>query len=234
MIFYGVGFGFSLEAYDYLSLQETHIEGLRAQVIGLFLEGIALWWMWSLFFTLRYPIALREQLTFPLAISLFGLPWEVLLRGVDVHLQQICTDIAVRVIDLLDGLMSLNMHVKYWDSYTFYSEEFYLIVNETCSGVNLLISMSLYAVGFSWVMKCRAHRAITLVIYILPLCLLFNGFRIVIIFFLGHYGGRELAMGSWHEGSAYICQIPLFLLLAWIHHILERGETDRSRELSKS
>ena len=58
----------------------------------------------------------------------------------------------------------------------------YLIINETCAGVNL-ISMSMYAVGFSWIMGTQIGRRCSCCL-IIPLSVIFNGLRITIIFCL--------------------------------------------------
>ena len=211
--------------YQLLSGSMSDPQGLQYRLYGVLIEGLGLWGLWFLFLNERYPKALSTQLSFPLAISLFSLPWEPFLRSFDVHLQALSADIAVFIIDLYDGCVSDRISVSYWDTYTFYSDAFYLIVNETCSGVNLLISMSLYAVGFSWVIGATPKRSLTLIAYLLPLCLLFNGVRVAAIFFMGHFGGEALAMGAWHEGSGYVCQLILFILLAQIHRSLNASST---------
>ena len=82
--------------------------------------------------------------------------------------------------------------------------------------------MSLYAIGFSWVMGAHIRRAAVLVAYMIPLSIVFNGLRITIIFCLGHFGDQALATGPWHEGSAYIAQAFLFALIALINALLDR------------
>ena len=156
--------------YQLLSGSMSDPQGLQYRLYGVLIEGIGLWGLWLLFLNERYPIGVSRQLSFPLAIALFSLPWEPFLRSFDVHLQALSADIAVFIIDIYDGLVSDKLSVAYLDAYTFYSDHFYLIVNETCSGVNLLISMSLYAVGFSWVIGATPRRSVTLVVSLLPLC----------------------------------------------------------------
>ena len=159
------------------------------------------------------------QLHYPLSFALFTLPWEAVLRNYDDTLQRISTDIAVYLLDLIDWLkFSEIIQVAYWDAITIYSDRFYLIINETCAGVNLLLSMSIYALGYAWLMKCTVKRSWLLVAYMMPLCLLFNGLRICLIFCLGHFGDQALATGPWHEGSAYISQALLFIALGLINY----------------
>lgn len=216
----------SWQAYTDLILAKTSNHALWWREVGFILEGlgvIGLWrsWTWQAYGQDR---ALAWRLHYPLSILIFALPWEGLLRGFDLELQGISTDLGIFCLDLLNLLYEWErpLVVNYWDSITLYSDHFYLIINETCAGVNLLISMSLYAVGFGWVMKGDIKRAWLLVAYIIPLCMVFNGLRIAMIFCLGHFGDQALATGGWHEGSAYICQICLFILMALINRDLDR------------
>lgn len=219
-----IGTYYSLSAYDRLALNATHEWAQWARNLGFTAEGLGLIGLWLAWTRSSFPSNLSAQLYYPLAIALYALPWEFLLRTFDHDLQEISTDLAVGTLDLIDLLYTptVPLKVAYWDRITLFSDRFYLIVNETCAGVNLLVSMSLYALGFSWVMGLSIRRAAVLIAYILPLCQLFNGLRIAMIFCLGHFGGQALATGLWHEGSAYISQALLFLLIALINMILEQ------------
>lgn len=247
IFFYDVYFFLGLSLFCFGTFQTWQSD--RAQILfnidesvflwrdlGFIFEGLGLfffWVTWSGYFSQRQgnhrndvqaSFLSRVQsrnLHYPLVLSLYGLPWEALLRHYDQSLQTLSTDLAVYLLDLLDLLIrcfgSSVMAVQYWDQITIYSTRFYLIINETCAGVNLLISMSLYALGFSWVMNLSLKRAVLLIAYILPLSVCFNGFRIAIIFCLGHFGDQALATGAWHEGSAYLAQALLFIVLALVH-----------------
>ena len=222
----GVGTYISSQAYEILTLFETDREALWRREVGMIVEGLSLILLWSSWTWKRYAVQqeLAWRLHYPLSISIFTLPWEGILRGFDLSLQRMSTDLGVYCLDLLDQICEWKRPLKiaYWDSITIYSDHFYLIINETCAGVNLLISMSLYAIGFAWVMGTNIKRAWILILYILPLCVVFNGIRIALIFCLGHFGDQALATGVWHEGSAYVCQGSLFLVMALINHTIGR------------
>ena len=222
----------SWSAYNKLAFTSADEWALWWRETGLILEGLGLICLWTSWTTRAYDERRVKTLLYPLSISIFSLPWESILRGLDIHLQRLSTDIAVYLLDVfsLFNLSSLPLKVYYWDSITIYSERFYLIINETCAGVNLLLSMSLYAIGFAWVMGAHIARAWILVAYIIPLCLLFNGFRVALIFSLGHFGDQELATGPWHEGSAYISQVFLFIGIALINHTLDRAPKSEERD----
>lgn len=212
---------------DTLALMMNDPVALWQRKVALLLEGVGLVVLWSWWTCRRWNNSCPElvlKLHYPLSLALFALPLESVLRGFDHHLQRLSTDLACLFLDFLqliglDRWADAPLNVAYWDGWTLYSDRFYLIVNETCAGVNLLLSMSLYALGFAWVMKTRLSRAWLLVMYMLPLCILFNGLRVAAIFCLGHFGDQDLATGAWHEGSGYLCQLVLFILIAWLNHL---------------
>lgn len=223
----------SWAAYKHLAFAPLDHQAQHAHNLGLLCEGagvIGLWsaWSWSQVNELG-GISGVIRLHFPISIAVFGLPWEGILRTLDEPLQRLSTDIAVIVLDLLDLFSLCDSYVHYWDAFTIYSDQFYLIINETCAGVNLLLSMSLYALGFGWVMGVSLSRAWILVAYIIPLSIIFNGVRIAVIFILGHSGSVELATGPWHEGSGYLCQVVLFILIALINQWLNQAPRSLKR-----
>ena len=200
------------------SLNPLHPALNERALWALSLEGLALWVGWWAWRASLSPLR-RAHTALPLLSGLFALPVEAWLRHLDEPLQVMGAELGLwvmrRVSDALTLVGSDPISLKSWDSYTFYSPNFYLIINETCSGVNLLLSSALYAVGFAWVMRAGLKGALTLLVWALPLALLLNGVRIALIFALGHFGSVELAMGAWHEGSAYLTQLPLLVFLAW-------------------
>lgn len=228
-----IGLSVSWITYEQLAFHSLDHDQLLRQNIGLLSEGLGVIALWSAYTWSRAPLwgeELSARLHFPLSIAVFGLPWEGVLRRCDEPLQRLSADIAVITLDLTDALSLSDTYVRYWDSFTIYSHQFYLIVNETCAGANLLLSMTLYALGFGWVMGVSLRRAWVLVLYIIPLSICFNGLRVAVIFLLGHAGSVELATGPWHEGSGYLCQVILFALIALINASLDRAPRFAARD----
>ena len=164
-----------------------------------------------------------EQLLPAAAIGALALPWESLLRQNDAELQRLGADIAVSLLRLI------GYELNYWNHFTFYSERFYLIVNETCSGVNLLLMISAYALALGQLLRRSLRAQGWLLFWSWPLAFLFNGLRIAVLFLLGHHGDRALAMGPWHTWSAYLLMLPLFFLLYRLAQHLDRRTASVSR-----
>ena len=139
----------------------------------------------------------------------------------DKPLQAWTADIA------LQGLRVAGYPLRYWNEHTIYTDEYYVIVNETCSGMNLLVTLTLYILVYTWALRTRISDRIKLLFLVIPLALLANGARVAVIYLLGHYGGVELADGFWHTGSAYVLFIPVF----WFLYVVNEALSKRSSRL---
>ncbi|MBU0553885.1 exosortase/archaeosortase family protein [Myxococcota bacterium] len=201
-----------------LTLLLAHGDADRLIWAGATLPLITWAWLWG-----GWGLARARALTLPVGFALFSLPWEHLLRGqFDVFLQEWSADIAVQ------ALRVLGYEVTYWNAFTFYSPKFYVIVNETCSGMNMLVTLAMYTVIYAWLTQPLTRNRLLLLLLVAPISLFFNGLRVMIIYLMGHYGGEPLAMGFWHTGSAYILFLPVFYLIYAINELLRARFTGAS------
>ena len=159
---------------------------------------------------------LKTRLHQLLMINLFSLPLEPTLRHFDENFQEIGANGAVSFLKVLDQIFGLGLNLLYYDRFTFYSDRFYLIINESCSGVNLLLSSGIFVFLLAVFIGISMRGTIYLFLIAMPLSMIFNMIRISLIFWLGHYHGVGVAMGPWHERSAYLSTFCLTLILMWI------------------
>lgn len=159
-----------------------------------------------------------SRYTFPLGFTLFLLPWERFLRELDAPLQIASARLGVFLLGLF------GFELRWWNEYTFWDDSYYLVINETCSGMNMLMTLTMYGLVFGWVTLSTLPQRAGLLLAVAPLALAANGVRVAVIWFMGHVGGDELAMGFWHTGSAYLIFLPIFWLLAvwarWLRRVL--------------
>ena len=184
-----------------------------ALLIGGVLAPVVVWvWLWG-----HQGWARAAALTVPVFFGAFALPWEYFLRdALDVRLQVWTTDIAMYFLE------ALNYRVWYFNEYTIDSGPYYLIVNETCSGMNMLVTLTMYVLVFGWVAQPRLLGRALLFGLVFPVAMFANGVRVTVIFLLGYYGGVELADGFWHTGSAYIIFLPVFWFVYVVNGALTR------------
>ena len=158
---------------------------------------------------------LFSSLRIPIIFGLISLPWELVLTPLNQPLIILGTDLGFIWVSVCSYLLNLGIELKYWDSMTFYSDQFYLIVDQSCAGVHILISALIICLGLSWIFERTLVFTIRLLLFAIPTGLFINGARIGTLHLMGHYGGEALAMGAWHQWSGHLWYV-LFLLITTI------------------
>ena len=159
----------------------------------------------------------RAQLTFPVLFLWFALPFEPFLYDtIDTPLQEMTADVAVSVLGLF------GYETVYWNAHTFYSDTFYIIVDETCSGMNLLVTLFMYALIFGWATRQTLADRFTSLICVVPLAICSNGVRVSAIYLLGFYGGESVAKGFWHDGSGVLAFLPTLVAIYGLGELMRR------------
>ncbi len=171
----------------------------------------------------------RAQLVFPVLFLWFTLPFEPYLYEIlDTPLQEITADVAVSALALM------GYETVYWNAHTFYSDTFYIIVDETCSGMNLLVTLFMYALIFGWATRRTIAQRAILVLSVIPLALCSNGARVAAIYLLGFYGGESVAKGAWHDGSGILAFLPTLIVIYGLGELMGRWNAKKTRHKSKN
>ena len=180
---------------------------LSPELSSLLILIVLIWPLWALsWIDSVFGKAYRIQVTFPILFLWFVLPFEpYLFNVIDTPLQEITTDVSVGLLNFF------GYEVEYWNAHSFYSKDFYIIVDETCSGMNILVTLAMYAVVFGWATKRSLGESFVLCLSVIPFALLSNGLRVSAIYLLGLYGGEAEANGFWHEGSGILAFMPTLL-----------------------
>lgn len=184
-----------------------------ALLLSAVMLPLAVWvWIWG-----ALGLGKARAMMVPVFFAWFALPWEHFLRqAVDIPLQRYSAEIAAILLGFA------GYPVGFYDEYTIYSEKFYVIVNETCSGMNMLITLGMYTLLFAWITQPSFKNRLWLLALVPLLAMTANGLRIAVIYVMGHYGGTELAMGFWHTGSAYLIFLPVFWFIYVANNALTR------------
>ena len=190
-----------------------------AMISGILVPLWLLAWIWG---TVGWSRSLG--LSLPVLFLWFALPWELFLQDLDLPLRRWS---ALTAIELLNGL---GYELKLWHESTIYTSRFYVEVNETCSGMNMLVTLAMYTLIYGWITQRVVLGRLILLLFVGPLAVLANGARVAVIYLLGHYGDVELAMGVWHTGSAYLVFLPIYLTLYGMGRILSTRLEGRGDE----
>ena len=192
--------------------------GASMLVVGtLYICAVWSWFLW------RWGPQKAKSMLLPTGCLLLILPWEAFLKaGLQPRLQAWTADLATLL------LRTLNYDVWKYDAYTIDSKPYYVIVNETCSGINMMVALLVYILVFGWLAQSKWQTRVAMVALVFPLAMLVNSLRVTCIYLLGYYGGVEWADGFWHTGSAYLLFIPIFFLIFVLSRALDRRFTTSS------
>ena len=88
---------------------------------------------------------------------------------------------------------------------TVYTPEFYVRVDDTCSGLHSVASLLMLGVVAAHLFPMSGRRQALVLALVLPLGLLANALRIASLVPVGLVAGRGAAAGLWHDLSAVAC-----------------------------
>jgi exosortase/archaeosortase family protein len=100
---------------------------------------------------------------------------------------------------------------------------FSLDVAHPCSGLRYLVAMIALTTAYAYFTQRGALRRVTLSILSIPLAMIGNIVRIVLIATVGVWFGAEIAVGFYHDYSGYVVFGVSTLLMIWIGGMLQRG-----------
>lgn len=192
----------------------------------VFLLGAATGWaametagLYAILLTALYLVAgaaVLRRLWFPLIYLLFLIPPpQSLMAGLTGNLK---LTIATTATDLLHGL---GYQAASAGPYVFI-DQYQILVAAACSGMNTLVSLMAIGLFYIYLMhKAEWRYAAVLALLVLPLAVVANFVRVIMILMLMHYGGEDWGMGILHEGAGiFMFFVALGLLIA-IDKLLE-------------
>ncbi len=199
-------------------------KGLKWRVLlacGLALHGFALISGLSGLSGVGLPLALAgvllrthgepslERMALPIAFLVFLLPLPWLLHdAAALPAQQASATVAFLLLVLTPmDVMLQGIYV--------YTREFYVLVNDTCSGLSSACALVMLAMVAAQLRRLPMRRALILIGVVLPIGLLANGGRIAFLLFMGHHFGIEWASGLVHDGSALLFFACAYVALFW-------------------
>lgn len=190
--------GWRFGASDYLALMTISLVALIVAA-GCALVGVR---------TLR-------TIAFPLAFLIFAVPIPTVLhQWIETFLQRASADAA-------EGFFFLTLMPNWRDGQVFHLPGMSLEVAPECSGIHSTLVLLITSVLASHLFLRATWRRAILICFVLPLALLRNGFRILVIGELCVHIGPEMINSSIHHhgGPLFfaLSLIPLFYLLRWLH-----------------
>ncbi len=97
----------------------------------------------------------------------------------------------------------------------------YVIVDDVCSGLRSLISLTALGTIFAYWMKSGIFKKIILFLSTIPIAIITNVCRIVFLSFVSEIWGPEYAVGFIHDFSGFLVFGLAFVLLFFVGKLLE-------------
>jgi len=167
----------------------------------------------------RGPITARH-VALPAAFLVFLLPLPWLLQASCALPSQQASAAAAFALLWSTGLDVLVSGV------TVYTPEYYVIVNDTCSGLHSVCSLLMLGVVAAHVFEMSWARQGILLALVLPLGLLVNALRVAFLLLMGHFFGKPAATGLSHDLSAVIFFALGYVALFLLARRLSRRQTE--------
>ncbi len=191
-----------------------YLAGLRIQQTRLVLVSMA-GLLWSIPYFI-YGGRVARILLFPCAYLLFCVP-VTFLETLTLPLRLISTGVASTVLNGLGIAVSRVGTAIYFSSTT----GFALDVAHPCSGLRYLMAMVALTTAYSYIALTSPWRRLLLCACSVPLAMIGNIVRILLIALVGLAFGQDAAMGFYHDYSGYVVFAVAILLMIWIGNALQ-------------
>ncbi|WP_448586853.1 exosortase V [Thermaurantiacus sp.] len=175
---------------------------------GLYIAGVAIAYAligWRMLRRLWFPI-----LYLGFAVPLPG--W--LLDSLTLPLKYVVSDVVTAIMSRL-GYPIVQVGV------TLYIAQYQLLVEDACAGLNSIISLTAMSLFYIYLMHNASWRyALILVTLVLPIAILANVVRVIILVLVTYYLGDEMAQGYLHDGAGLVTFVSALLLIFAIDWLL--------------
>lgn len=154
------------------------------------------------------------KLWFPIAYALFLIPipgW--ILDYVTQPLKMLVSDVVVDMLGMLEYPIARV-------GVTIYVAQYQLLVEDACAGLHSLISLTAIGLFYIYLMHHASWRySLVLLLFVLPIAIVANVVRVIILVLLTYYAGNDVAQGYLHDFAGivtFVAALLLIFLLDWL------------------
>ena len=159
-----------------------------------------------------------KELLFPISFLVFMVPLpEVAITGISFRLKLFAAKIAastlnnLRIRALQDGSTIKMLHAQ-------------VVVDDVCSGLRSLISLTALSALFAYMMSTNILKRLILFSSAIPIAVITNVCRVVILASISEIWGAKYAAGFVHDATGFSVFILAFVLLFTLGKLLEEGD----------
>ena len=156
-----------------------------------------------------------KKITFPVAFLIFMIPVPlVVITNISFKMKIFAAQIATAALNSM-GLEAVRSGSVLKMQHT------YVVVDDICSGLRSLISLTALGSIFAWWMKGPMPKRILLFCSTIPIAIATNVLRIVFLSFVSEVWGSQYATGFVHDFSGFMVFALAFVLLYAVGKVLE-------------
>ncbi len=160
-----------------------------------------------------------RSIFFPMGFLLLMIPLPGLMYNEIVFpLQFLASSFATKVLE------SLNLFPLLREGNILVLPHNRIEVVEACSGIRSLMSLITLAVGYGYFAERNRYLRIALVLLMVPLAVVSNGFRVVGTALLTYYWGPKVAEGFLHSFSGWVIFIVATGMLLLLHKAINAAQ----------
>lgn len=118
---------------------------------------------------------------------------------------------------------------------TLYIAQYQLLVEDACAGLNSLISLTAVGLFYIYLLHNASWRySVLLLLFVVPIAVLANVIRVIILVLITYYFGNEAAQGYLHDTAGIVTFVSALLLIFLLDTVLTpvRRRLTREEEVS--
>ena len=155
-----------------------------------------------------YGTKMVRQILFPIAFLIFMIPLpEVLITDISFKMKMFAAQIAAYLLNdhMRIPAIRVGSLIKMRNAY--------VMVDDVCSGLRSLISLTALGSIFAYWLKGAWWRKLILFLLTIPVAIITNVFRIVLLSFISEVWGPQYAVGFFHDLTGMLVFVLAFILL---------------------
>lgn len=180
-----------------------------------FTSGFALLFVFIGLCLYFFGTALCRKIAFPLIFLIFMLPLpEVMITNMSFELKMMAAKLAtsalnhMRIPAIQEGSLIQMRHA-------------HVVVDDVCSGLRSLITLTALGSIFAYYLKGGAIKKTILFLSTIPIAVITNMARVIVLAVIAEIWGPELLEGFVHDATGFLVFIIAFILLGAIQALLE-------------
>jgi exosortase B len=155
------------------------------------------------------------KMWFPILFLVFVIPLPGWL------LDSMTQPLKILVSDVVTWLLAAAGYPITQVGVTLYIAQYQLLVEDACAGLNSIISLTAVGLTYIYLLHNASWRyALLLMAFLLPIAIVANVVRVIILVLLTYYAGNEVAQGYLHDFAGIVTFVSALLLIFLLDTLL--------------